>query len=87
MNALVAVRLRPTTKASSAPSPSSTRASATEMPTGGAATVADVAPSNWRPSGVSTAPAGNVIVTAPNESGSTSIAAVKEKRHRSLDRG
>ena len=71
-----AARLSVTAKDSSAPAPSSTSASATDTPTG-PATLADTAAASDRPSVVSTAPAGSVIVTAPLPSGSTSISQLR----------
>ena len=61
-----------TAKASTAPAPSSTRATATEMPTG-PITRADGLFDSGRPDSVDTDPAGSVIVTSPFDDGRTPI--------------
>ena len=81
MIGLLALRLSVTAKASTAPAPSSTRASATAIPTG-PATVAEGLLVNGRrfsplvqiaPDTAHSRPAGSVIVTAAPESGLTVI--------------
>ena len=69
---LVALRLSVTVNPSTAPSASSTSASATEIPTG-PLTVADTAFVRLRPSGVVTAPVAMPTVTAAFPSGVASI--------------